>query len=126
MRNENSRREPLSVITIEDPSSSYEFGYESFLRHAARPLLETDRHGIVRLVNDRFCDMTGFDREDLIGRHVDDVLRGNGPDPGDFSDGYFAVVVRPDGSAVSFSVRDARILDTLGQTAGRMKICYAA
>lgn len=121
--NQRAQRE---VVTIEDPGSAYEFGYESFVRHAARPIVQTSGDGIVTLVNDRFCETTGYDRDDLIGRHVDDLLRGIGDHPMDYTDGYVAVVMRADGSAVSFSVRDARIIDARGHVAGRMKICYAA
>lgn len=48
--------------------------YRTLLEHMGEGLLQVDNDSVIEFVNDRFCQMTGYRSDDLLGRKVSDIL----------------------------------------------------
>lgn len=57
--------------TIIDPYTSYEFPFTAFVKHAARALVITDVERRILDVNQRYLELTGFARDQVVGCRVD-------------------------------------------------------
>ncbi len=48
--------------------------YRTLLEHMGEGLLQVDNNSIILFVNKRFCEMTGFTAEELLGKNIPDLL----------------------------------------------------
>ena len=53
---------------------SSEMRYRSMIENMELGILEVDNHGFISEAHDRFCTMTGYTREELIGQNAKDLL----------------------------------------------------
>jgi diguanylate cyclase (GGDEF)-like protein/PAS domain S-box-containing protein len=53
---------------------SSESRYRQLIERMREGMCQVDNNGVIQLVNDRFCEMVGYSREELVGRNVDFLL----------------------------------------------------
>ncbi|MGA7614718.1 MAG: PAS domain S-box protein [Thermoanaerobaculia bacterium] len=111
-------------ITVMDPDNAYEFPYSAFMRHASRPIVECDLRGLIRSVNDRFLEVTGWSVREVLGRPVEQVLEELPVDCEHHRDHYDAQLRRPAGEPLELRACDAGLVDARGTRIGTLKICF--
>jgi diguanylate cyclase (GGDEF)-like protein/PAS domain S-box-containing protein len=87
--------------TAENALRESELRYRTLIERMHEGLVQTDIDHVMLFVNERFCDMTGFAREELIGHRVIDLLA----DPADVSLVRSKVELRKRGIADQYEVR---------------------
>jgi PAS domain S-box-containing protein len=105
--------------------------YRTIIETMNEGLSILDRNGIMTLVNDRFCSMTGFPKDELLGRHVSVildkenekilrnqwVLRKKG-----VAESYTITVTRKDGKNFDALIAPRPVFDEKGAFAGSLGI----
>lgn len=61
--------EPMSGIqTLKNELAEYQGRYRTLVEHMKEGIMEVDAEDVIRFVNDRYCEMVGYSREELIGQ----------------------------------------------------------
>lgn len=106
--------------------------YRAVIEQMREGLAQVDNDGVFQFVNDRFCDMLGYTREELIGRNTDELL----DSPDDIalshektaahrrgsSDQYELRMRRKNGRVLWVEVGGAPLLDAGGRVVGSVRI----
>jgi len=111
---------------------SSESRYRQLIERMREGVAQVDSDGIVQLVNDRFCEMVGYAREELIGRNADFLLaypsdlelmhaKMRMRDQG-YSDQYSVRVRRKDGTVVWLEIGGAPVYDPNGRVVGSIGV----
>ncbi|MGA0558766.1 PAS domain S-box protein [Larkinella sp. VNQ87] len=108
--------------------------YRGIMNRMELGLLEVDKNQVIKRAYDRFCQMVGYNEEELIGQRADLLLV-----PTEFNEhlktqqehretggasSYELQLIRKDGSRIWVLVSGAPILDETGQVVGSMGIHY--
>src|SRR5690606_35755476 len=69
LRDENGEVQGVFAVSTKSADQAMdEISYRTLLNAAAAGISETDVNGIFTYVNDRYCDMVGRSRDELVGR----------------------------------------------------------
>jgi diguanylate cyclase (GGDEF)-like protein/PAS domain S-box-containing protein len=88
---------------------SSEARYRQLIERMREGVAQVDTNGVMQLVNDRFCEMLGYAREELIGRNADFLLAY----PSDVELMHAKMRMRERGHSDQYSVRVRRKDDTV-------------
>ena len=122
----------LGVAKLELEKS--EIKYRSIIENMDLGLMEVDTKGIIVKAYDRFCNMTGYKQEDLIGKQANDTLLVHGyEDILDEQDTnrikgesgvYEAKIKKKDGSEIWVLISGAPFFDEKGKVIGSIGVHY--
>lgn len=122
----------LEVANLELEKS--EFKYRSIIENMDLGLMEVDTKGIIVKVYDMFCNMTGYKKEDLIGKQANDTLLVRGyEDILDEQDNnrikgesgvYETKIKKKDGSEIWVLISGAPFYDEKGKVIGSIGVHY--
>lgn len=122
------------VSALEDVVNRSDARYSSIFESLAEGLIMADGEGILTYCNRRFCEITGYPKDEIIGRRVYDVFFGNAK--GDMtevtaqmhkryqarkrgiSEEYVLEITRKDGEVRWIQVRAAPLRDYTGNIVG--------
>jgi diguanylate cyclase (GGDEF)-like protein/PAS domain S-box-containing protein len=122
----------LERTRVERALRESESRYRLLVERMREGLAQVDNDGVLQFVNDRFCEMVGYVREELIGAQIeqllaseDDVrlvrsrseLRQKG-----VSDQYEVRVRRKDGSIIWLEIGGAPVFDAAGRVVGSIGV----
>ena len=121
------RRKELRRVEVESALRASEERYRLLVDTMTEGLAMQDEDGTVTYVNDRFCEMTGYSRQQLLGKAAIAFIgesntqrwrelmksRREG-----HSDTYEAEFTRPDGRVVHFVIAPQRVVDEEGNFRG--------
>ena len=107
--------------------------YRLLVERMREGLAQVDNDGILHFVNDRFCEMTGYSREELIGRAPADFLLATAEDIAlmaekvrfrlrGVSDQYEVRIRRKDGSVIWLEIGGAPVTDASGKVVGSIGV----
>ncbi|HYU27275.1 MAG TPA: PAS domain S-box protein, partial [Thermoanaerobaculia bacterium] len=88
---------------------SSESRYRQLIERMREGVAQVDNNGVMQLVNDRFCEILGYAREELIGRNADFLLAY----PSDVELMHAKMRMRERGHSDQYSVRVRRKDDTV-------------
>ena len=109
-----------------------ERGYRLLIERMREGLAQVDNHNVLQFVNDRFCEMVGYGREELLGRQGDFLLAS----PEDvellaekmrvrlqgIADQYEVRIRRKDGSVIWVEIGGAPVTDAQGVVIGSLGV----
>jgi diguanylate cyclase (GGDEF)-like protein/PAS domain S-box-containing protein len=122
----------LQRRSAEQALRSSESRYRQLIERMREGVAQVDSNGVMQLVNDRFCEMVGYAREELVGRNGDFLLaydsdvelmrskmrtRQRG-----FSDQYEVRVRRRDGTVIWIEIGGAPVFDANGRVVGSIGV----
>ena len=118
----------LEKAFIED-----EINYRTLLNHMHEGILQVDNQEIIRYVNDRFCEMLGYKREELLDQNAIDLLLLNKEDETGMKSksnerankkkGSYEITCRKkNGDPIWLSVSAAPLIDQVGKVVGSVGI----
>ena len=110
-----------------------ELRYRTLVDRMREGLARVDNDGILQFVNDRFCEITGYSRDELIGHQAEALLIA---DPADLpmmekkadlrrrgiADRYEVRVRRKDGSVIWVEIGGAPLFDAEGSVVGSIGV----
>jgi diguanylate cyclase (GGDEF)-like protein/PAS domain S-box-containing protein len=122
----------LQRRNAEEALRSSEGRYRQLIERMREGVAQADNAGILQLVNDRFCEIVGYPREELIGRNGEFLLAY----PADvelmrakirsrergLSDQYSVRVRRKDGTVIWLEIGGAPVFDAQGRVVGSIGV----
>ncbi len=120
--------------TIENALRQSEEKYRGIIENMELGLLEVDRDGKVVRAFDRFCQMTGYSNEELVGEQAEEVLlppkykkvlkEQNEDRKKGIANTYEVQILRKDGQLIWVIISGAPIYDSEGNIIGSLGIHY--
>ena len=111
---------------------SSESRYRQLIERMREGVAQVDNNGVMQLVNDRFCEMLGYAREELIGRNGDFLLAypsdvelmnaKNRMRERGHSDQYSVRVRRKDDTVIWLEIGGAPVFDAKGRVVGSIGV----
>jgi PAS domain S-box-containing protein len=71
---ERARRELAERRHVESALIESEQRYRTLVARMSEGLIQVDNHDIIQFVNDRFCEMTGYTRAELLGKNANRLM----------------------------------------------------
>jgi diguanylate cyclase (GGDEF)-like protein/PAS domain S-box-containing protein len=107
--------------------------YRTLIERMREGLAQVDNDGVMQFVNDRFCEMVGYTREDLFGAHADELLMATPDDVAmmrsksevrkrGISDRYEVRMRRKDGVIIWVEIGGAPVFDAAGNVVGSIGV----
>lgn len=120
--------------TAQKALAQSEVKYRSVLENLELGLMEVDTKGVIRRVYDRFCKMTGYSKEELIGKDAistlvvegfEDILRQQDQNRLERQSGVYEVQLRrKDGKHIWVLISGAPFYNRYGEVIGSLGIHY--
>ncbi|HEX7151940.1 MAG TPA: EAL domain-containing protein [Thermoanaerobaculia bacterium] len=111
-----------------------EMRYRTLVERMREGLAQNDTNGVIQFVNERLCEMTGYSREEMVGRHPLDFLLAFPKEDGPLmrqktalrmqgiSDQYEIRVRRKDGIVLWLEIGAAPVFDGHGNVIGSIGV----
>jgi len=107
--------------------------YRTLIEQMREGLAQVDQRGVLQFVNDRFCEMAGYSRGELVGRVIDELLLATPEDVElmrskselrmrGISDRYEVRVRRKDGEVIWVEISGAPVFDAAGNVVGSIGV----
>jgi diguanylate cyclase (GGDEF)-like protein/PAS domain S-box-containing protein len=122
----------LERVRVERALRGSEARYRLLVERMREGLTQVDNDGILQFVNSRFCEMVGYEREELLGRNIDFLLDSDDDAAmlrskrdqrkGGLSDQYEVRVRRKDGRTIWVEIGGAPVTDAEGRIVGSIGV----
>ncbi|MBI1304977.1 MAG: PAS domain S-box protein [Bacteroidetes bacterium] len=123
-----------ALINVKEELRKSEMKYRSMIENMELGIMEVDNHGIILNAYDRFCEMSGYSRQELVGQNAEELLlvpefkavmdlqhqqRSKG-----IADTYEIKLKRKDGEEIWVLISGAPFYNESGEVAGTAGIHY--
>jgi diguanylate cyclase (GGDEF)-like protein/PAS domain S-box-containing protein len=110
-----------------------ELRYRTLIERMREGLAQVDNDGVLQYVNDRFCEIVGYSRDELVGIQAEQLLIATDEDralmvskleqrKGGLSDRYEVRVRRKDGRIIWLEIGGAPVFDAAGNVVGSIGV----
>ncbi|MBN1995050.1 MAG: PAS domain S-box protein [Anaerolineae bacterium] len=124
---QQAKQEIAERKRIEEAPRASEVKYRTLIERMSEGLLQVDNDDIIQFVNDRFCEMVGYSRNELLGKPASELrlqekIAKNHLQAQDSFDQYETQLMKKSGEMLWVQVGGAPVLDAEGKIIGSVRI----